>query len=217
MWLLNCFSKKLEEFAGADVPAYAILSHTWSDNEVVFSDITMGKPKDYEGKEGWSKISRSCNQALLDGYRYLWADTVCIDKSSSVELSEAINSMFKWYKQAHCCYAYLYDLSDAKGTAEKLDKCRWFTRGWTLQEMLAAQNLRFYDRNWVFQGSKASLIERISNITGVDTRALRGGNLRFFSVARKMSWASNRETTREEDMAYCLVSMRPATIHVSNR
>ncbi len=146
-------------------------------------------------------------QALLDGYDYLWADTVCIDKSSSAELSEAINSMFKWYRQANVAYGYLCDLEDARGEASGLEDCRWFSRGWTLQEMIAARNLRFYDRNWVFQGDKTSLIERLSRITRVDERALRGGNLRFFSVARKMSWASCRETSREEDMAYCLLGI----------
>ncbi|OIW27820.1 hypothetical protein CONLIGDRAFT_551906, partial [Coniochaeta ligniaria NRRL 30616] len=140
--------------------------------------------------------------AFRDGLAYVWIDTICIDKSSSAELSEAINSMFKWYRNAAICYAYLSDVPQVR-----LEYSRWFTRGWTLQEMIAPQELRFYDANWDALGTKSDLLDRLCDITGVDTTALRGGNLRFFSVARKMSWASRRQTTREEDIAYCLLGI----------
>jgi hypothetical protein len=201
MRLLNCCTKKLEEFIGSAIPRYAILSHTWEDEEVLFNDIAQDNI-DYKAKKGWYKIEKSCEQALRDGLDYVWADTVCIDKSSSAELSEAINSMFKWYRSSTICYAYLCDLPEFD-----LEESRWFTRGWTLQEMIAPEELWFYNRNWVVQGSKSTLLDKLQDITGVDTTALRGGNLRFFSVARKMSWASKRQTTREEDIAYCLLGI----------
>ncbi len=190
MRLLNCRTKFLEEFVGDKITPrrYAILSHTWEKEEVVFSDITEGNA-DYTRKKGWYKIDKSCRQALKDGLDYIWADTVCIDKSSSAELSEAINSMFKWYQRASICYAYLCDLPEVP-----FHESRWFTRGWTLQEMIAPERLHFYDRDWDFRGSKLELLDTLHDITGVDTTALRGGNLRFFSVARKMSWASRRST-----------------------
>ncbi|KAI3397690.1 hypothetical protein diail_10459 [Diaporthe ilicicola] len=207
MRLINCSTRKLEEHVGESIPRYAILSHTWGPDEVAYQDLASREPREYAGNHSWWKLERSCQQALEDGWDYLWADTVCIDKSSSAELSEAINSMFKWYRNAEVCYAFLSDLDDPEGNAEGLENCRWFTRGWTLQEMIAAESVNFYDKNWTSQGSKATLLDRICSITGVDTKALRGGNLRFFSVARKMSWASNRKTTRKEDMAYCLLGI----------
>ncbi|RYP53506.1 hypothetical protein DL768_001543 [Monosporascus sp. mg162] len=201
MRLLNCRTKKLEEFTGAAIPRYAILSHAWEDDEVLFHDIARDNVE-YKAKRGWLKIEKSCEQALRDGLDYVWADTICIDKSSSAELSEAINSMFKWYRNSAVCYAYLCDLPEFD-----LEQSRWFTRGWTLQEMIAPGELWFYDRNWAVQGSKSTLFDKLQEITGVDTTALRGGDLRFFSVARKMSWASKRQTTREEDIAYCLLGI----------
>ncbi|RYP15752.1 hypothetical protein DL765_005527 [Monosporascus sp. GIB2] len=201
MRLLNCRTKKLEEFIQAAIPPYAILSHAWEDDEVHFHDIVLDNVG-YTTKRGWYKIEKSCEQALRDGLDYVWADTICIDKSSSAELSEAINSMFKWYRSSSTCYAYLCDLPEID-----FEMSRWFTRGWTLQEMIAPRELWFYDSNWVVQGSKSTLVDKLQEITGVDTTALRGGNLRYFSVARKMSWASKRQTTREEDIAYCLLGI----------
>lgn len=187
---------------GDGVPRYAILSHTWEDkeDEVVFSDVDQGG--DYKSKRCWPKIEKTCEEALGDGLSYVWIDTICIDKSSSAELSEAINSMFKWYRNSAICYAYLSDVPRVA-----LEQSRWFGRGWTLQEMIAPQELRFYDGDWNILGTKSELLDQLCGITGVDTTALRGGNLRFFSVARKMSWASRRQTTREEDIAYCLLGI----------
>ncbi|KAH8887793.1 HET-domain-containing protein, partial [Thozetella sp. PMI_491] len=208
MRLLNCRTRELEEYVGEEIELhpYAILSHTWGEEEVVFSDITQGNTH-YTAKKGWYKVEKTCQQALQDGYDYVWADTVCIDKSSSAELSEAINSMFKWYRGAAICYAYLCDLPEVP-----FRESRWFTRGWTLQEMIAPEQMRFYDRHWNFRGAKSDLLETLEEITGVDTNALRGGNLRFFSVARKMSWASKRNTSREEDTAYCLLGIFDITM-----
>jgi hypothetical protein len=139
-------------------------------------------------------------------------DTCCIDKTSSAELSEAINSMYTWYKNAIVCYAYL---SDARmfncrtmwATEEEFKKCRWFTRGWTLQELIAPPSVRFFSQDWIFIGEKFHLSGILSNITGIDIATLIGGNVTDVSVAKRMSWASKRVTTRVEDIAYCLLGI----------
>jgi hypothetical protein len=203
MKLLHCETKRLHEFVGDNIPPYAILSHTWEAEEVVFADLAQdGSNLDYRKKEGWRKIQKSCDQATSDGLDWLWADTICINKESSAELSEAINSMFKWYRDSTVCYAYLCDLPSGP-----FSESRWFTRGFTLQEMIAPRRLLFYDRDWTCVGAKSGLLDELERITGVNAAALQGGNLRLFSVARRMSWASRRRTTRVEDVAYCLLGI----------
>src|SRR6266536_688246 len=144
MWLLNVSSLKLCDFMGkANSPPYAILSHTWGAEEVSFKDMQPENRATAERKKGFVKIQGCCNQAQLDGYDWVWVDSCCIDKSSSAELSEAINSMFKWYHDAGICYAYLGDVPrggfdpEPKNLEDAFSKSRWFTRGWTLQELLA--------------------------------------------------------------------------------
>jgi hypothetical protein len=136
-------------------------------------------------------------------------DTVCIDKSSSAELSEAINSMFEWYRGAQVCYAYLADVSsDCKGYFNinaAVRRSRWFTRGWTLQELLAPASVIFFNESWIAIGTKSSFSDLISSVTGI--RGSDMVNFRNANVAVKMSWASNRETTRTEDIAYCLLGL----------
>jgi len=207
MRLINCTTLKLEEFFGTNIPSYAILSHTWGNDEVSFADYIRNQSA-ISTKEGYNKIAFTCRQALLDGLNYAWVDTCCIDKSSSAELSEAINSMFAWYRLSTVCYAYLTDV--VKGEFEKrLAVSRWFTRGWTLQELLAPTKMIFHDRNWELLGSRLDLSWKLHNITSIDLSALESGppSLSTFSVARKMSWASSRQTTREEDVAYSLLGI----------
>jgi hypothetical protein len=108
MRLLNTSSLELEEFWDNDIPLYAILSHTWEKDEVSFQDIQGGTAKN---KAGYAKILASCNQATRSRLEYIWIDTCCIDKSSSAELTEAINSMYRWYKNAYVCGEYLSDVS----------------------------------------------------------------------------------------------------------
>jgi len=201
MRLLNASTKTLEVFLGSDVPPYAILSHTWEQEEVVHDDLN-DENVEHTAKRGWRKIRQACDQALDDGYAYLWADTLCIDKASSSELSEAINSMFNWYRDSAVCYAYLSDLPDVA-----LGASRWFTRGWTLQEMIAPREVKFFDRDWVFQGMKSGLVNQLYHISSVDPMVLKGGSLRLISVAKKMSWSCKRQTTRPEDMAYSLLGL----------
>lgn len=132
MRLLNVRTRTFEEFIGSEIPLYAILSHTWGHDEVSFKDMEV--PSRCYKKDGFDKIRRTCEQASKDCLEYAWIDTCCIDKSSNAELSQAINSMYRWYQQSSRCYAFLSDITSGPSWQSELPQCRWFTRGWTLQE-----------------------------------------------------------------------------------
>ncbi|KAG7293670.1 hypothetical protein NEMBOFW57_003725 [Staphylotrichum longicolle] len=168
----------------------------------------------YENKAGYSKIAYACGQAGKDGYQYVWIDTCCIDKRSSADVSEAVNSMFVWYQRAAVCYAYLEDVHFDDYTEgymtwkDQFSNSRWFTRGWTLQELLAPRKVVFYAKGWRLLGTKASLVKSIGKITGIDELTLLEPKLiHNASVAQRMSWASQRTTTRTEDVAYSLMGL----------
>ena len=212
-WLLNTSTLKLEYFDGVSAPNYGVLSHTWTQDETSFKSW-RSLPLDGKDKltEGTSKIVNLCNLALRDGLDWVWADTCCINRESIAELSEAINLMYRWYKGASRCYVYLADTAvkpdDAEGTVENLSKSRWFKRGWTLQEMLAPLDVQFFGSNWSYIGSLARLTEVVSEITNIDRTVLRHEiPPSTFSIAQRMSWASDRTTTRVEDTAYCLMGL----------
>jgi len=204
MRLLNVDTKELEEYDAYPRPKYAILSHTWGENEVTFQDIHQSHALSMTGYE---KIEYLCDQARKDDLQYAWIDTCCIDKTSSAELSEAINSMFEWYKDAHVCYAYLTDV-DLEGFDSKFRKSRWFKRGWTLQELLAPERIVFYGKGWIHLGDKHGLVSIISSRTGIPELALRRPpTIHTFSIAARMFWARERQTRRVEDIAYCLLGI----------
>ncbi|KAE9364736.1 HET-domain-containing protein [Stipitochalara longipes BDJ] len=200
MRLVNTSTLAMEMFFGEAVPYYAILSHRWNDVEVSLQDLQDGRGKKMAG---YLKIQRCCAQAQSDGWQYAWIDSCCIDKTSSAELSEAINSMYSWYKNSQVCYAYLADVRSGNDLQEDLRKSNWFTRGWTLQELLAPSSVVFFDKDWIDIGTKIILEEQISKITGIEDFR----NFETACIAQKMSWASRRETTRVEDMAYCLLGL----------
>ena len=210
MWLINALTLQLEEVWGEKNVSYAILSHRWENEEVSFRDMqNLGVATKLKG---FAKIRQSCERALEDKHEYVWIDTCCINKESSAELSEAINSMYRWYQASAVCYGYLSDVrgegSDKNAVEQQIMDSIWFTRGWTLQELLAPPDLRFYDRNWNVLGTKQDLGSVLTKVTGVDENILRGkDSLESRSIAQRMSWASRRETTREEDMAYCLLGI----------
>ncbi|KAF3000681.1 hypothetical protein E8E13_001551 [Curvularia kusanoi] len=205
MWLLNTHTITLRNFI-ADIPNYVILSHTWEEEEVTFDDI--GKPDQCATMKGYAKILGCCRQAVQDGFEWAWIDTCCIDKRSSAELSEAINSMYKWYWNAGICYAYISDFSDHGSVPLDLGYSKWFTRGWTLQELLAPSPVEFYTQSWSFIGTKAGMLKTLQDITKIDEQYLEDRDkIRLASTATKFSWASLRETTREEDIAYCLLGL----------
>jgi hypothetical protein len=205
MRLLNCSTLQFEDFINANPPPYGILSHTWEKFEVPFGLLSEFKDDKYQ--DGMRKILGVCKLALRDHLEYIWVDTCCIDKKSSAELSEAINSMYNWYTKSSQCYVYLKDF-DSKNPHANFSRCVWFTRGWTLQELIAPSHLHFYDAKWRYFGSKSELCVAIEAITGIERPILKAEYpLHLITIAKRMSWASHRKTTRAEDMAYCLLGI----------
>jgi hypothetical protein len=212
MRLLDTTNLKFREFM-SDIPKYAILSHTWGDEEVTYQEMStiLAPTLTPIPKQGYAKIAKTCELARSHGFEYAWVDTCCIDKSSSAELTEAINSMYEWYSGAALCYVHLEDLPTGGSSIKGLPSCRWFSRGWTLQELLAPKdptNVRFYDVEWTYRGSKSRFISTISKITGISKDVLDGTvPISDCCVAERMSWAAYRKTTRIEDTAYCLLGI----------
>ncbi|KAF2102615.1 HET-domain-containing protein, partial [Rhizodiscina lignyota] len=219
MRLIRCVDRdalELVEYLDDETPPYAILSHTWGKEEITFQQF-QGSTDELKGLAGFRKIQNACNKARRLKLNFVWVDTCCIDKKSSAELSEAINSMFRFYQRAKVCLAFLEDVRNP-GSAEEqtlmeseFAKSRWFTRGWTLQELIAPRHIEFYAADWRFLGSKAETFSAaISRITGIDGMVLRNPDLLRdgdICIANKMAWASGRHTSRVEDMAYCLLGL----------
>jgi len=203
MYLLETSTLALHAFFEPNIPDYAILSHRWEEEEVLYCDVIDGTA---QSKQGFSKVKSCCELALSRGWEYVWIDSCCIDKSSSAELSEAINSMFRWYENSQVCYAYLSDVLPGSKDERMSGFCnsKWFTRGWTLQELLAPRTVVFYDRMWGELGTKKSLEKPIASITNIRCDFTR---YKRAPVAQKMSWAAHRQTSRLEDMAYCLMGL----------
>ncbi|KAG4434908.1 hypothetical protein IFR05_009606 [Cadophora sp. M221] len=200
MHLINTTTLTLHTFFDKAVPEYVILSHKWDEEEVTFQDFQSGRGA---GMPGYVNIQGCCAKAKSGGWGYAWIDSCCIDKRSSAELSEAINSMFKWYERARLCYAYLSDVDEKLNDPTQLERSAWFMRGWTLQELLAPTIVIFVDRHWSDIGSKRSLGDCLSRITGIRDM----WDCRSCCIAEKMSWAAHRRTTRIEDEAYSLMGL----------
>ncbi|KAL4070122.1 heterokaryon incompatibility protein-domain-containing protein [Scleroderma yunnanense] len=196
---------KILEFHDDNATDYAILSHRWIDQEVNYDEIAeltkMEKDEQDEirHRDGYRKILASCEQAERDGYEWLWVDTCCINKRSSAELSEAINSMYRWYQNSSVCYVYFHDVPSTsfptkpdKRTYPNSDGWpEWFSRGWTLQEMIAPGNVQFFNQNWQSIGDKK-----------VDSPPTVPASLRSCH-----GLPIGRRTTRVEDRAYSLLGL----------
>lgn len=252
MWLISTTEFRLESFIPPNIPEYVILSHTWGNEEVSFAEFSDLERAGMKG--GCAKIKMTCQLARDRGIQYAWVDTCCIDKSSSAELSESINSMYNWYRQSKVCFAYIDDWSpecdwadlaslepnDDKDSNANLNPealvynpisasyiksnlrnsnvtsspkpLRWFTRGWTLQELIAPTRMEFYDSLWNLKGLKSDrlVMENLSRITKICSDVLEDGSefsLRQVSLGQRMSWAAYRDTSRVEDIAYCLLGI----------
>jgi hypothetical protein len=212
--LIDTSTGKLKPIDSLPIPEYAILSHTWLSGEEVsyqeMADIQLQPDHQAKQKSGYTKILKACEVGQNAGHQYIWIDTCCIDQSSSAEQSEAINSMFRWYQGAKVCFAYLADLPPDCNLDDSMPRCRWFARGWCLQELIAPRDVKFYDSSWQCVGSKLDtplrrLISRISKIE--ETVLTNPSLLPTKSVAQKMAWAARRETTKAEDKAYCLLGI----------
>lgn len=243
MRLLNSSTLEFEIFNDESLPEYLILSHTWGDEEVSYQDMrylqklailpvslrqdtaalfslslstgtSYVSREDIESKAGYRKVTSTARMALERDYRFFWIDTCCIDKTSSSELQEAINSMYRWYEEAAICIAFLDDvypgvvrnLSDFH-FGELLAGTRWITRGWTLQELIAPREVHFVNAGWAYMTSKSISSQYLSSVTGIPRHVLETGDLSKTSVAQKMSWAADRMTTRAEDRAYSLLGI----------
>ncbi|KAK7462428.1 hypothetical protein VKT23_008026 [Stygiomarasmius scandens] len=211
MRLLNTQSLELKEFNG-NIPPYVILSHTWEkDAEVTLQDLIHWHQTGFRfAKSGWWKIHSACTYARKYTFEWIWIDSCCIDKSSSAELSEAINSMYQYYEDAEVCYVHLCDASsqeDPRNPTSAFRSSRWFTRGWTLQELIAPLYAVFLDKEWNEIGTRWSLRDVVSAITSIPVQVFEGHSIDEFSIAQRMSWAAFRETTRPEDEAYCLMGI----------
>ena len=249
MRLLHTRLHYFEEYFDADIPEYAILSHRWGQNEVSYK-VFRKNTADPEWDGLW-KIRKCCEVAAAKDIEWVWIDTCCIDKRSSAELTEAINSMYKWYERAAMCFIHLYDVQishealerkpvtgtdDKTGSGheesrnsrdetlwntwlrsqpellEQLRKSDWFTRSWTLQELLASKNRLFLDARWNEIGAMSpygALTTEISRITRILATYLVDWERDFdvASIAERMSWASDRICSREEDTAYSLLGL----------
>ncbi|KAF2276576.1 HET-domain-containing protein [Westerdykella ornata] len=205
----------LVEYVEKDIPQYAILSHTWGADheEPTYKDLLKGTGRN---KAGYRKLTLCGAQAAKDDLGFFWVDTCCINKSSSRELDEAINSMFRWYQKAARCYAYLADVSVDRSAGENdftpelkaaFARSRWFTRGWTLQELIAPRSVDFFSKEGHWLGSKHSLQQILAEITGIALAALQGTPLSHFSTEERISLAANRQAKREEDAAYSLLGI----------
>jgi hypothetical protein len=213
MRLINTATLELQSFYDDAVPPYAILSHRWTGAEISLQGflaeraMPAGKQSD-----GTAKVIRFCHEMLQRGEQYAWVDTCCIDKTNSAELQEAINSMYKWYEDASICLVYMSDIehsgNDPEPLNEQLEKSMWFTRGWTLQELVAPQNQVFVASDWTPLGAREDLSDILASITGIRPEYFGNAErIRSAPVAERMSWLSNRRTSRIEDLAYCMLGI----------
>ncbi|KAF2730079.1 HET-domain-containing protein [Polyplosphaeria fusca] len=217
MRLLHFDSSKrlvLTDFRGKTIPPYAILSHRWGKSEILFEDIATAS---YKEKDGYRKIEFCAERAAQDHLQYFWIDTCCIDKWNLAELSKSINSMFRWYRDAKRCYVFLSDVSVAKDASQSewepcLRASKWFTRGWTLQELIAPVSVEFFSKDGWRIGDKTSLEPLVHEITSIPLKALQNCPLDQFTTAERIKWAQNRQTTEEEDAAYCLLGILDVVI-----
>ena len=235
MRLINATTFELKEFSDADLPPYAILSHRWGENEVSYQDwvyVTKQFPRRWgwvhleeeankiKTSVGYQKIMEACKMARWDDLEWIWADTCCIDKTNLAELSEAINSMYRWYEDSELCYAYLQDVklyadgSDRSEASRWIEtavrKSEWFQRGWTLQELLAPREVKFISHEWDVIFHKSDGTRLLREITGIPEIILSNHKepvAHETHVSDIFSWAARRTTTRVEDRAYSLLGL----------
>jgi hypothetical protein len=221
---LLCFDQLerliLTDFRGKTIPPYAILSHRWGDAEILLEDIESGT---YKEKDGYRKLQFCAEQATRDELQYFWIDTCCINRWDLHERSRAINSMFLWYKNAKRCYVFLSDVSMPTATGAlqhslweaSFRASAWFTRGWTLQELIAPVSVEFFSCEGRQIGDKMSLNQLIHEITSIPLAALRNDSLDHFTTSERARWSENRETTEDEDIVYCLLGILDVSMPTS--
>ncbi|KAK7462975.1 hypothetical protein VKT23_007556 [Stygiomarasmius scandens] len=209
--LIRASKGELVDFSSPNVslPPYAIVSHRWlADEEVSYEEFVQKRPE-AKKKQGFKKIVQACEQALRDKLEYVWIDTCCIDKRNPAEVSRQVKSMYKLYQHSEVCYAYLADVSaNLPSPRSALSKSDWFQRGWTLQELVAPQNVVFFNKNWTSLGTKLQLKNVIYEMTGISTSVLEGTTaVHSVDIRTRLNWCAGRETTEPLDLAYCLLGI----------
>lgn len=214
-----CFAK-----ASRGPVRYAILSHTWLDNknqEVKFKDFRGYRSRLKRKAAGYEKVAFTMKQAEKDNLQYCWVDTCCINRKDSAEYAAALKSMFDWYRQSEICYVLLSDVSTSKSATKKkkledqIRDSRWFTRGWTLQELVAPKTVKFFSSDKKYLGDKIGLIDLISKITKIPQEVLREPDrLKEIGIAKKFYWSAGRQTFAPEDKAYCLLGILGVDIEI---
>lgn len=202
-----------EELRHQQRTPYVIISHVWRKKEVIYEDMVqfnkLEASKSREKPESAAKIVGACKTVLRyynKKVEHLWLDTVCIDKKDPTELSMSINSMYRWYKEAEVCFAYLDDYPTME--VPIFTQSKWFTRGWTLQELVAPRKVIFFDKDWKEIGDKISLQTSLTRQTKISGNyLLHLHDVSHASVSQRMSWFSGRITTVSEDTAYSLLGL----------
>lgn len=216
MKLLHIKTCQVVEVPDSQLPTYAVLSHTWSNQDILASNC---RADDLRRLEVHERTIRACQSAAHRGITHLWVDCLCIDSSSSADLDEAVNGSLRRLKKSSVCLAYLDDLpADGPPLDESIwRRCRYWKRAWTLQELIVPTKVEFFDKQWNYRGSKASsdLLPLLSSITGVPRSVLLDGNtLSGISLAVRISWSAGRSTRREEDAVYSLAAITGASMLV---
>ena len=205
---------------------YATMSHCWCTaglaKEIQFEELnqaTLETVRDLRNRPGYRKIVESCSLTRKQGLEWLWMDTCCIMRESKTELSEAVNSMYQWYRNSEICFAYLHDVKfpfttepDAEMFPTSNGRPKWFSCSWTLQELLAPRVIHFFDQDWQRIGDKDELAPKLTEITGIPEDILTNGlphpdDPCRPSAAQIMSWAADRKASTREDRAYALMGI----------
>ncbi|KAJ8518481.1 hypothetical protein ONZ45_g4467 [Pleurotus djamor] len=233
----NADASTSQSFDQNTVARYAIASHRWDRQELAFVDREDLKSMEMKKQTAYAKFKGLCKAAEASGCRFVWIDTLCIDNTNAPELDESIRSMFSWYRNAYVCIVYLGQSDDESDIA----KDTWFSRGWTLQELLAPKRIQFYSRDWnklgminrcsneAYKesspndesnpesdpklhgedlGSESQLLKNISRVSYVSLEHL----IKPLSPCPELApvafrYISIRETTRPEDISYCLLGL----------
>ncbi|KIJ65598.1 hypothetical protein HYDPIDRAFT_88378, partial [Hydnomerulius pinastri MD-312] len=198
---------------------YAMFSHRWGKNEPTFQDLQGSINDIKKPSEGVQKLRDFCRVAKSSGFKWAWSDTCCIDKTNNAELGESITSMFLWYRNSALTIVYLWDVHG--NSPEAMEKSIWFTRGWTLQELLAPPVIQFYKKDWTPCGqggrdeegelynhkSNSELVKRLSRASNVAEEHLGNFIPGAESAREKLRWASARTVFKAEDRAYSMVGI----------
>lgn len=213
---MNTLTYQLLEFIDDKIPPFVILSHMWDAEEVSLLEVSILDLQDpsVHGRDCFKKIQNCCRQAQSDNIQWVWIDTCCLDRSNKEELYDTINSSYRVLEDAAVCYAFLSDVPSTE-IQSSLEKSVYFKRKWTLQELVAPQSVKFFAKDWVFIGTRSILHSIISKATGIQSAVLTGEKKpKQCHVSERMTWASNRITTRVEDEAYSIMGLFDITMPI---